>query len=619
MRNKIPAVLDQEYDQANRILAVAKASKAPPPKLPPHQQPAPGGTLPQHAEQPQNVPAPGGTLSTVHVLKQTLRAQFVGASWRHVLSAHTTSRPGGREILRGGIQKHFSRVDVGGLIGMNIDMPSTWQPDDGVHTVVQGPLMDKWEHAREECCFEAVACLLAMSPSRFRMVPTFWAHGQNSINAILELAEHAHQEAEALPMAAPGAKVPVPWQQHAPVNDWQGRPASSNQERPDAPPMQVSKVKPQVEHIPPRPQRPCPCSGLACDVEKPPNSETASGVSRTMVPITKVEAKTNLQTMEHTITITVTPGTTTPQQNPLENVSGMLRDAMASPMYIARDGQPQQQPQQQQQHLPPGGQYHVPLVHLQQQHVLAPGSAPIHRVPQQMLPEQQQQQSAHPCARLTPSMPTQRLDMSSDGDSDESDVTAIVQCRHASLPPPAGNLPLPRLGDSQQATEGSQAAPGAWLPAFPIQVLPPLPTMPVMPMLPVEGPLPPSTRLSELPVPSLRPPATSPRASTPDVALDVPPMAILDVPPMAILTTEAAPGALYYNIATNRSVPLSAPPTEVHMGWDMIGLEAGPGTMQSWLDVDDTHRASQLEEEGSLEERPLQALTPFPWPAPPRG
>ena len=107
-------------------------------------------------------PAPGGNAK--QHLMQVVRESFVGASWRHVLSAHTTSRPGGVPILPGGLEKHHEKVQWGNLVSFVITMPSTWAPADNVKTAAHGPWMPTWQEAREAACFDAVCSLLACAP-----------------------------------------------------------------------------------------------------------------------------------------------------------------------------------------------------------------------------------------------------------------------------------------------------------------------------------------------------------------------------------------------------------------------------------------------------------------------
>ncbi len=194
--------------------------------------------------------------------------------------------------------------------------------------------------AREECCFEAVASLLALAPDRFRMVAVFWIGGEDSIQQILAAAWAANtaQRAQAK-TAAPGAcaqkaAAPPPAAQApraatGPYFDWGGQAASSNQLPPKPPPPQQRAPPPQwpmaERPSPPPPQWPMPerpppraevmrtqaapgASGAPGSTGVVPSAGTAPGVSIAKMPETRVEAKTNLQTMEQTITITVTQG-----------------------------------------------------------------------------------------------------------------------------------------------------------------------------------------------------------------------------------------------------------------------------------------------------------------------
>ena len=146
-------ILRHEYEQANRILAKAQSKQPPTPKGPPPNMPAPGGTF---------TPVPqSGSVATpdpekVAALKSILLNRFVGQSWRHVLSAHTTKRPGGCPILVGGIQNHYQQVTAGSMVKWIIDLPSTWEPYDNVRTTVEGAFMPSWQEARENCCFAGV-------------------------------------------------------------------------------------------------------------------------------------------------------------------------------------------------------------------------------------------------------------------------------------------------------------------------------------------------------------------------------------------------------------------------------------------------------------------------------
>ena len=94
-------------------------------------------------------PAPGGNAKqgsdAKQGLMQILRDSFVGASWRHVLSAHTTSRPGGPQILPGGLAKHHEALSWGNLVSFVITMPCMWALGDNVKTVAHGPWMPTWQ------------------------------------------------------------------------------------------------------------------------------------------------------------------------------------------------------------------------------------------------------------------------------------------------------------------------------------------------------------------------------------------------------------------------------------------------------------------------------------------
>ena len=159
--------------------------------------------------------------------------------------------------------------------------------------------------------------------------------------------------------------------------------------------------------------------------------------------------------------------------------------------------------------------------------------------------------------------------------------------------------------------------------------LPPLPSMPSMPIGSEDLPLPQSlASLGSLP--SLPPPATGPPVATIEFAQDFLANAI-----PTVTQPQAAPGAFpvaeYYNIGTGTSdgatVHMSVPTTAEALGWNVIGSQAGPETMQAFLGdpaaVPEGGAQAFLGDPAAVPEggadAQLHRETPFPWPAPPRG